>query len=81
MVELLQTLSNKMAMHSYLLSNANVDNIYWGRMEASKYFNGTLISAHVHSNETQSGHYLSDLPENSSRSAECVFIDDYACKY
>lgn len=46
--ERLQTLKqNGYAL--YLLSNASVQQpIYWEKAEASKYFDGTLISAHVH---------------------------------
>lgn len=75
-VELLQTLKqNGYAL--YLLSNASVRQpIYWERMEASKYFAGTLISAHVHQIKPNPDIYQTFLKKFDLVPAECVFIDD-----
>lgn len=61
----------------YLLSNASVrQHEYWPRVPASKFFDGTLISADVKLVKPQPEIYRLLLETFSLKAEECFFIDD-----
>ena len=61
----------------YLLSNASVrQHEYWPRIEASRFFDGTLISADVHVIKPQREIYELCLEKFGLKAEECFFIDD-----
>lgn len=61
----------------YLLSNASVrQHDYWPRIPASRFFDGTLISADVRLVKPQPEIYRLLLERFRLQAQECVFIDD-----
>ena len=61
----------------YLLSNASYrQHDYWPRVEASKFFDGTLISAYEKVVKPQPEIYRLLLQRFNLRAEECFFIDD-----
>ena len=61
----------------YLLSNASLrQHDYWPRVPASRYFDGTLISADVKLIKPQPEFYRLLFETFSLRPEECFFIDD-----
>ena len=61
----------------YLLSNASYrQHDYWPRVEASKFFDGTLISADEKVVKPQPEIYRLLLQRFSLKAEECFFIDD-----
>ena len=61
----------------YLLSNASVAQpAYWTRYPASRYFDGTLISAEVRRIKPMDEIYRIFLDRFRLRAEECVFVDD-----
>ena len=61
----------------YLLSNASVrQHEYWPRIAASKFFDGTLISADVHAVKPQPEIYRLCLEKFGLRAEESFFVDD-----
>lgn len=61
----------------YLLSNASVrQHVYWPRIEASRFFDGTLISADVKAVKPQPEIYRLCLEKFELKAQECFFIDD-----
>ena len=61
----------------YLLSNASVrQHEYWPRIPASRFFDGTLISADHHVIKPQPEIYDLCLQKFGLKSEECFFIDD-----
>ena len=76
MTELVKALK-KNGYSIYLLSNASVRQPdYWKRAEASKYFDGTLISASVHQIKPNPEIYHLFFEKFNLKPEECVFIDD-----
>lgn len=76
MTELVKALK-KNGYSIYLLSNASVRQPeYWKRTEASKYFDGTLISASVHQIKPCPEIYQLFFEKFDLTPEECVFIDD-----
>ena len=72
----------------YLLSNASYrQHEYWPRVPASRFFDGTLVSADVKLVKPQPEIYLLLMMKFSLRAEECFFVDDavlnaeaaYAC--
>jgi len=61
----------------YLLSNASVrQHDYWPRVPASRFFDGTLISADVKVIKPQPEIYYLCLEKFGLKASECFFIDD-----
>ena len=61
----------------YLLSNASVNQpSYWEPLPIAKYFDGTLISAHVKTVKPCPAIYRLFTEEFHLQEEECVFIDD-----
>ena len=61
----------------YLLSNASLrQHEYWPRIPASRYFDGTLVSADVKLVKPQPEIYLLLCQKFRLRPEECFFIDD-----
>ena len=61
----------------YLLSNASVrQHDYWPRISASRFFDGTLISADEKVIKPQPEIYLRCLQKFGLQAQECFFIDD-----
>ena len=61
----------------YLLSNASLrQHDYWPRVEASRYFDGTLISADVKLVKPQPEIYRLLLEQFRLKGEECFFVDD-----
>ena len=61
----------------YLLSNASRrQHDYWPRVEASRYFDGTLISADVKLVKPQPEIYRLLLEKFGLKGEECFFVDD-----
>lgn len=76
MYELVEELRG-MGYGIYLLSNASFrQHDYWPRVPASKFFDGTLISADVKLVKPQPEIYLLLCDKFSLVPEECVFIDD-----
>lgn len=76
MYELVEELRG-MGYGIYLLSNASFrQHDYWPRVPASKFFDGTLISADVKLVKPQPGIYRLLCDKFSLVPEECVFIDD-----
>lgn len=76
MYELVEELSG-MGYGIYLLSNASFrQHDYWPRVPASKFFDGTLISADVKLVKPQPEIYRLLCDKFSLLPEECVFIDD-----
>ena len=76
MYELIEELKG-MGYGIYLLSNASLrQHDYWGRIPASKFFDGTLISADVKLVKPQPEIFLLLCQQFSLRQEECFFIDD-----
>lgn len=62
----------------YLLSNASYrQHDYWPRVPASKYFDGTLVSADVHLVKPQPEIYRRFFDTFGLAAEECCFIDDF----
>lgn len=63
----------------YLLSNASTrQHEYWGRIPASRFFDGTLISADVKLVKPETAIYELLMERFSLKKEECFFIDDSA---
>ena len=63
--------------HLYLLSNASLrQHEYWPRVRASRYFDGTFISADVKLIKPQPAFYRLFLETFALKPEECFFIDD-----
>ena len=78
MYELVEELKEK-GYGVYLLSNASVrQHVYWPRIPASKFFDGTLISADVHVMKPQPEIYNLCLEKFDLKAEESFFIDDVA---
>jgi len=76
MYELVEELKEK-GYGIYLLSNASVrQHAYWSRIPASKFFDGTLISADVHAVKPQPEVYKLCLEKFGLKAEESFFIDD-----
>ena len=76
MYELVEELKEK-GYGVYLLSNASVrQHEYWPRIPASRFFDGTLISADHHVLKPQREIYQLFLETFGLRAEECFFIDD-----
>lgn len=76
MYELVEELNTK-GYGIYLLSNASVrQHDYWPRVPASRFFDGTLISADVKLVKPQFEIYDLLLEKFNLRAEECFFIDD-----
>lgn len=76
MLELIQELKEK-GYGIYLLSNASFrQHDYWPRVEASRYFDGTLISADEKVVKPQPEIYARLLERFSLKAEECFFVDD-----
>ena len=87
MYELVEELKNK-GYGIYLLSNASLrQHDYWPRIPASRFFDGTVVSADVKLVKPQPEIYLLLLMKFSLRAEEGFFVDDavlnaeaaYAC--
>ena len=87
MYELVEELKNK-GYGIYLLSNASLrQHDYWPRIPASRFFDGTVVSADVKLVKPQPEIYLLLMMKFSLRAEECFFVDDavlnaeaaYAC--
>lgn len=78
MYELVEELKEK-GYGVYLLSNASVrQQEYWPRIPASKFFDGTLISADVNVMKPQPEIYRQCLEKFGLKAEESFFIDDVA---
>ena len=78
MYELVEELKNK-GYGIYLLSNASVrQHDYWPRIAASRFFDGTLISADEHVVKPQPEIYQLCLRRFGLKAEESFFIDDVA---
>ena len=78
MYELVEELKEK-GYGIYLLSNASVrQHVYWPRIPASRFFDGTLISADVHVMKPQPEIYNLCLEKFDLKAEESFFIDDVA---
>ena len=76
MYELVEELKEK-GYGLYLLSNASYrQHDYWPRIAASKFFDGTLISADVKVIKPQPEIYRLCLEKFGLKAEECFFIDD-----
>lgn len=76
MYELIEELKAK-GYGIYLLSNASYrQHDYWPRVEASRFFDGTLISADEKVVKPQPEIYRLLLERFSLRAEECFFVDD-----
>ena len=76
MYELVEELKEK-GYGVYLLSNASVrQHTYWTGIPASRFFDGTLISADVHVVKPQPEIYKLCLEKFGLKAEECFFIDD-----
>ena len=76
MYELIEELKGK-GYGIYLLSNASYrQHDYWPRVEASKFFDGTLISADEKVVKPQPEIYRLLLQRFDLKAEECFFIDD-----
>ena len=76
MYELIKELKNK-GYGIYLLSNASLrQHEYWPRIEASRFFDGTIISADEGVMKPGAEYYLRALQKFSLKADECFFIDD-----
>ena len=76
MYELIEELKAK-GYGIYLLSNASLrQHEYWPRIEASRFFDGTLISADEGVIKPQPEIYRLILERFSLKAEECFFIDD-----
>ena len=76
MYELIEELKNK-GYGIYLLSNASLrQHEYWPRIEASRFFDGTIISADEGVMKPGAEYYLRALQKFSLKADECFFIDD-----
>ena len=76
MLELIRELKEK-GYGIYLLSNASLrQHDYWPRVEASRYFDGTLISADVKLVKPQPEIYRLLLEKFDLKGEECFFVDD-----
>ena len=63
----------------YLLSNASIrQHEYWPRIPASRFFDGTLISADHHVIKPQPEIYRLCLERFGLKAEECIFVDDMA---
>ena len=63
----------------YLLSNASVrQHEYWPRIEASRFFDGTLISADEHVTKPQPEIYRLCMERFGLTAEESFFVDDMA---
>jgi len=63
----------------YLLSNASIrHHEYWSQIPASRFFDGTLISADVNAIKPEPEIYRLLLEKFDLRAEECFFIDDVA---
>lgn len=78
MYELVEELKEK-GYGIYLLSNASVrQHAYWPRIPASRFFDGTLISADEHVMKPQPEIYRLCLQRFGLKAEESFFIDDMA---
>jgi putative hydrolase of the HAD superfamily len=78
MYELVEELKNA-GYGIYLLSNASVRQPeYWQEAPVSRFFDGTLISAHVHVVKPQPEIYRACLEKFGLQAQESFFIDDVA---
>lgn len=76
MYELIQELKEN-GYGIYLLSNASRrQHEYWPRVPASRFFDGTLISADVHLMKPQPEIYRLLCDRFSLKAPECFFVDD-----
>ena len=76
MYELIEELKGK-GYGIYLLSNASLRQLeYWPRIEASRFFDGTLISADEGVIKPQPEIYRLILERFNLKAEECFFIDD-----
>ena len=76
MYELVEELK-EMGYGIYLLSNASVrQHAYWPRIEVSRFFDGTFISADVHVVKPQPEIYRMCLEAFGLKAEETFFIDD-----
>lgn len=76
MYELVEELKEK-GYGVYLLSNASRrQHEYWPRIEASRFFDGTFISADAHVVKPQPEIYRLCLEKFGLKAEECFFIDD-----
>ena len=76
MYELVEELKNK-GYGIYLLSNASLrQHEYWPRIEASRFFDGKLVSADEGVMKPQPEIYNLILERFSLKAEECFFIDD-----
>lgn len=76
MYELIEELKDK-GYGIYLLSNASVrQHEYWPRIEASRFFDGTIISADEGVMKPNAEYYLRALNKFCLKADECFFVDD-----
>ncbi len=76
MYELVEELKRK-GYGIYLLSNASLrQHDYWPRIPASRFFDGTLISADVHMIKPQPEIYQRCVQQFGLQAEECFFVDD-----
>ncbi len=76
MYELIEELKGK-GYGIYLLSNASVrQHEYWPRIPASRFFDGTIISADEKVMKPHPDYYRRALEKFSLTAEECFFIDD-----
>lgn len=76
MYELIEELKNA-GYGVYLLSNASLrQHEYWPRIPASKFFDGTIISADEGVMKPQADYYLRALNRFNLKADECFFVDD-----
>ena len=74
--ELIEELKG-LGYHVYLLSNASIrQHDYWPRVPASKFFDGTLVSADVKLVKPMPEIYYKLFKRFSLKAEECFFIDD-----
>lgn len=76
MYELIEELKNA-GYGIYLLSNASVrQHEYWPRIPASRFFDGTIISADEGVMKPDAEYYLRALNRFGLKADECFFVDD-----
>ena len=76
MYELIEELKNA-GYGIYLLSNASLrQHEYWPRIPASRFFDGTIISADEGVMKPDAEYYLRALNRFSLKADECFFVDD-----
>ena len=76
MYDLVAELKN-MGYGIYLLSNASVrQHEYWPRIPASRFFDGTIISADEGVMKPDAEYYLRALNRFGLKADECFFVDD-----